>query len=90
MSDDIKNEIRAFIIENFLFGDESQPLGDDLSLIENDMIDSTGILELVSFLEERFGISPADAEIVPANLDSVARIAAFVARKRQAADRPAS
>jgi acyl carrier protein len=89
MSDDIKNEIRAFIIENFLFGDESRPLGDELSLIENDMIDSTGILELVSFLEERFGITLADAEIVPANLDSVTRIAAFVARKRETAGQPA-
>lgn len=85
MSDDIKNQVRTFIIENFLFGDESYPLDDTLSLMENDLIDSTGVLELVSFLEERFGISLSDAEIVPDNLDSIERIAAFAARKKQAA-----
>ncbi len=85
MSDDIKNQVRTFIIENFLFGDERYPLDDTLSLMENDLIDSTGVLELVSFLEERFGISLSDAEIVPDNLDSIERIAAFAARKKQAA-----
>jgi acyl carrier protein len=84
MSDAIKSQIRAFIVENFLFGDDSTPLGDEQSLIESDMVDSTGILELVSFLEERFGVAMADADIVPANLDSIARIAAFVARKSEA------
>jgi acyl carrier protein len=84
MSDDIKKEVRSFIIENFLFGDDAYPLEDSLSLIENDLIDSTGILELVSFLEERFGVALSDAEIVPDNLDSLDRIAAFVTRKRTA------
>jgi acyl carrier protein len=79
-----KAEIRAFIVENFLFGDESQPLGDDLSLIDNDLIDSTGILELVSFIEERYGIKLADADIVPANLDTIDNIAAFVGLKQTA------
>lgn len=83
MSDAIKSQVRAFIVENFLFGDDSTPLGDEQSLIESDMVDSTGILELVSFLEERFGVAMADADIVPANLDSIARIAAFVARKSE-------
>jgi len=85
MSDTIKNQVRAFIVENFLFGDDQYPLGDELSLIENDLVDSTGILELVSFIEERFGVTLADAEIVPDNLDSIARIEAFIARKREAA-----
>lgn len=76
-----KAAIRAFIVENFLFGDESHPLKDETSLIDNDMIDSTGILELVTFLEERFGLRVADADIVPANLDSIERIAGFVERK---------
>ncbi len=88
MPDTIAAQIRAFIVENFLFGDEDYALGDDLSLVENDIVDSTGILEMVSFLEERFGIAVADADIVPANLDSVARIAAFVAGK-QARERAA-
>jgi acyl carrier protein len=84
MSDPTKNQIRAFIVDNFLFGDTERVPGDELSLIENDLVDSTGILELVSFLEERFGIPIADADIVPTNLDSIARIAAFVARKHAA------
>lgn len=77
-----KAEIRAFIVENFLFGDDSRPFGDDLSLIDNDMVDSTGILELVSFIEERYGIRVADADLVPANLDTIDNIAAFVGRKQ--------
>lgn len=81
MSDETTTTIRAFIVENFLFGDDTQTLAPDTSLIENDYVDSTGILELVSFLEERFGIKVTDADIVPANLDSIARISAFVSRK---------
>jgi acyl carrier protein len=82
MTDAIPADIRSFIIESFLFGDDSQPLPDDLSLIDNDLVDSTGILELVGFLEERFAVTIADADIVPANLDTIGRIAAFVARKQ--------
>lgn len=84
MADDIRMEIRNFIVENFLFGDESQALPDDLSLIENDLVDSTGILELVSFVEEHFGVKVEDADLVPANLDSIGRIVAFIGRKQAA------
>lgn len=84
MTDEIRTAIRAFVVENFLFGDDSQPLPGDLSLIDNDLIDSTGILELVGFLEERFAISVADADIVPTNLDTIDRIAGFITRKRAA------
>jgi acyl carrier protein len=72
------NEIRTFIIENFLFGDTSHDLGDDVSLIETDLVDSTAILELVAFVEETYGVTVTDADIVPANFDSIGRIAAFV------------
>ncbi|WP_426124300.1 acyl carrier protein [Pararhizobium sp. PWRC1-1] len=82
MTDGINADIRTFIIESFLFGDDSQPLPDDMSLIDNDLVDSTGILELVGFLEERFAVKIADADIVPANLDTIGKIAAFVARKQ--------
>lgn len=82
---DTKAAVKAFIIENFLFGDESAAPDDDASLIENDVIDSTGVLELVAFVEERYGITMSDSEIVPANLDSIARIAAFVDGKSVAA-----
>ncbi|PWK76994.1 acyl carrier protein [Aminobacter sp. AP02] len=78
MTDPSTAEIRTFIVDNFLFGDENHPLTDDTSLIENDLIDSTGILELVAFLEQRFAIAVNDSDIVPANLDSIARISSFV------------
>lgn len=85
MSEAIKNDVRAFIVENFLFGDAAQAPADDASLIENDVIDSTGVLELVAFIEERFGVVMADVDIVPANLDSLDRIAAFVTAKSPSA-----
>jgi acyl carrier protein len=75
--------IRAFIIENFLFGDTSQDLSDDVSLIESDIVDSTGILELVAFVETTWNVTVADADIVPANFDSVGRIAGFVTGKQR-------
>lgn len=74
----IANDIRTFIIENFLFGDTSYDLGDDVSLIEADVVDSTGILELVSHVETTYRIDIKDAEIVPDNFDSIGRIAAFI------------
>ena len=85
MTDTIRQGVRAFIVENFLFGDATQAPADDASLIENDVIDSTGVLELVAFIEERFGIAMADSDIVPANLDTLDRIAAFVAGRTAAA-----
>ena len=77
--------IRSFIIENFLFGDTSQDLGDDVSLIEADLVDSTCVLELVAHVETAYGITVKDADIVPANFDSIGRIAAFVASRSSAA-----
>jgi len=71
---------RSFVVENFLFGDESR-LEEDTSFLESGIIDSTGMLELVGFLEERFCIRVEDEEFVPDNLDSVQNIAAFIASK---------
>lgn len=76
--------IRAYILENFLFSTDESRLRDEQSLIGSGTIDSTGILELILFLEQTFGIQVADEEMLPANLDSVARISAFVALKRAA------
>ena len=81
MTSGIKAQIRNFIVENYLFGDTSHPLEDDTSLIETDIIDSTGVLELVTYLEDTFQISIQDAEIVPANLNSITSISTFVATK---------
>jgi acyl carrier protein len=78
MAETIKDKVRNFIVENFLFGDTSYQLADDASLIENDIIDSTAVLELVAFIEDNFGITMSDADIVPANLDSLARISSFI------------
>jgi acyl carrier protein len=73
-------EIRQFIADRFLFGDDTK-LGDEDSLLEAGVVDSTGILELISHLEERYGIKVNDDELVPENLDTIAAIAAFLARK---------
>lgn len=81
MSEIRKQAIRSFIVESFLFGEEAGLPADQDSLIESSIIDSTGVLELVAFLEDKFGFTIADADIVPANLDSVDAIAAFVQRK---------
>ncbi len=84
MTETIRDRVLGFIVENFLFGDTSYDLADDASLIDNDIIDSTAVLELVAFIEDGFGIAMSDADIVPANLDSVARIAAFIEARRGA------
>jgi len=81
----IEEKVRAFIVANFLFGDSERLVADDASMLEHGIIDSTGILELVFFLESTYGIKVADAEMVPDNLDSVVRVARFVARKTGAA-----
>ena len=84
MTDTIRDAVKAFVIENFLFGDSTHPLTETDSLIENGIIDSTGVLELVAFIEDRYGITVADADIVPDNLDSLARITAFITSKTAA------
>jgi acyl carrier protein len=81
MQADIAAQVREFIADNFLFREDRSDIADSESLLEAGLVDSTGILELVAFLEERFNIQMADAEIVPENLDSVATIAAYVSRK---------
>ncbi len=75
-----KDKVRSFIVENFLFGNDGGLL-DDSSFLEEGIIDSTGILELVSFLEEEFGIAVKDEELIPENLDSIANVAGYLERK---------
>ena len=79
--DNIENAVRSFIEENFLFRTDLAGLSDTESLLESGVMDSTGVLELVAFLEGAFPIEMSDAEIVPENLDSIASIARFVKRK---------
>ena len=75
-----KEKIKTFIVENFLFGSEDG-LKDETSFLEDGIIDSTGILELVTFLEEEFSIRIEDEELVPENLDSINNVTAFLKRK---------
>jgi len=76
----IESKIRAYIGENFLFG-EAAEIGLSDSFLDKGIIDSTGILEIVMFLEEQFGIKVADSEMLPENLDSIANIVRFITSK---------
>ena len=74
------SKVREFVVDNFLFG-EGESLKDDTSFLEEGIIDSTGVLELIMFLEETCGIKVEDDEVVPENLDSLHNIARFIDRK---------
>ena len=80
-----ENLIREFILENYLFGYEEKELWDELSLLEMGAIDSTGIIELVMFIEETFNIEVPDMEILPENMDSINCISHYVYNKLKAA-----
>ena len=75
--------VRKFVIDNFLFGDTERVLADSDSLLEHEVVDSTGIMELVFYLEETYGIEVDDSELIPANLDSIGKVANFVHRKTE-------
>lgn len=77
---EIKDKIREFIIDNFLFG-EANGLKDDSSFLEEGIIDSTGVLELIAFMEETFAITVEDEELIPVNLDSINSITAYIEKK---------
>lgn len=78
-----KDRIRQFIETNFYISDKSQLL-DDTSLLDKGVVDSTGVLEVVAYLEAEHGVTVEDTEILPENLDSIGRIAAFVEKKKAA------
>ena len=79
----IREEIRDFVVENFLFG-KGDGLTDGDSFLEKGIIDSTGVLELVAFLEEKYGIKVEDDELIPDNLDSIENLVRFVGTKLSA------
>jgi len=79
---DIRKKIREFIKNNFLLGNDSK-LQEDDSFLEKGIIDSTGVLELVSFLEETFSFRVEDEELIPDNLDSLNKVTAYVTRKKE-------
>ncbi|MDM7999874.1 MAG: acyl carrier protein [Dehalococcoidia bacterium] len=78
---DIRSRLRGFIIDNFMSAGTEQDLKDDVSLMEEGIMDSTGVLNLVMFIEETFGVQVRDEELVPENLDSIDRLVSFVKRK---------
>ncbi|MCP4292289.1 MAG: acyl carrier protein [bacterium] len=79
---EVKEQVRNYIIENFLFGDDSPLENDSMSLLDGGIIDSVGVMELVAFLEQDFEMSVADEDLIPENLDSVENLVAYIDRKR--------
>jgi acyl carrier protein len=79
---DMQKRVRQFVIENFYISNPSE-LADDTLLVTGGYVDSTGMLEIITFLESEFGIRVADQETTPENLESIARIATFVSRKQR-------
>jgi acyl carrier protein len=79
---EIKDIISQFILKNFVFDDQNKNIDENLSLYEKGIIDSTGVLELVDFLEEKFEIKIEDEELIPDNLDSIIKIINFIQRKK--------
>ena len=80
----IESAVRNFVAEKFLFGQGTDTLAADTSFLESGLIDSTGVLELVMFIEDNYRVKVSDEEMVPENLDSVRAIASYVLRKLQA------
>lgn len=78
---DHKRQIKQFVLKNYLFTEDESALADGDSLIRGGTVDSTGMLELIAHLEETWSIKVADAEMIPANFDSIDAIGAYVSRK---------
>lgn len=83
---DIKSQVRAYLLDNFLMGGTEQDIRDDTSFMGSHILDSTGFIELINYLEEQFGIQVTDEEMVPENLDSLRNIEHFVSGKRASAN----
>jgi acyl carrier protein len=82
---EIEAQVRQYILDNFMYTDDESELSSEQSLFDTGVIDSTGVLELVGFIEETFEVEVDDTELVPDNFDSVARITAYIGQKLAAA-----
>jgi len=80
----IEHQVKNYILENFLFTDDQAALDVDESFLAKGIIDSTGMMEVIYFLEDKFSIKIDDAEMIPENLDSVSSIVSFIGRKKNA------
>jgi acyl carrier protein len=77
----IEARVRRYILDNYLFTNDPSRLQDDVSFLEKGIVDSTGVLELVMFVEENYGVTVEDEDIVPENFDSVVQLARYIRRK---------
>lgn len=77
----MKETLKHFVLENFMFGAAPEELGEDVSFLDSGIVDSTGVMELVGFLEDCFGITVEDAELTPENLDSISRLCVYLKSK---------
>jgi len=82
VEDQVRAQLLDFVVTNYLFGDVTRAPRDEDSLVEGGIIDSTGVMELIEFLESDFGIEVSDDDTIPSNLDTIANLTAFVLRKR--------
>jgi len=78
----VEQKVREYILDNYLFTDDQSALANEDSFLNKGIIDSTGIMEVIFFIEQEFGIQVDDEEMVPENLDSVKNIVSFIERKR--------
>jgi acyl carrier protein len=81
----IEDQIKQFIAQNLLFSQDGYPYADDTSFLQEGVVDSLGVMELVGFVQKTFGLTVDQQEITPDNFDSVAKLAGFVRRKSQRA-----
>lgn len=77
----IEQQVRQFVLDNFIFGNDDS-LDTNTSFMENGIIDSLGILTLIMFTEEHYGIEVADEEVIPENFDSIHRLSSYILQKR--------
>jgi acyl carrier protein len=84
----LESEIKQFIIENFMFGEEDYSFREDDSFLKKGLIDSTGVLELVAFVEEKYALAVEDEELVPENFDSISRLAEYIRKKTNGGSPP--
>lgn len=77
---EIEEQVKQFVISNFYVVD-AKAVSNQTSLLDSGIVDSTGVLEVIEFIERDFGLTVEDAEVVPDNLDSIERIASFICRK---------
>lgn len=78
----IETELKQYILETFVYSEDDAELASDVHLFDNGIIDSTGVLELVGFLEEQYELEVADTEMLPENFETIAALTAFVQRKQ--------